>query len=107
MMCEMVQDCPPAHQMLRTAETIQARGLQLAECEGESVGGVEGNPFYGAPGQAGVDRPRPGPGPGSLQLQLLGGLEEGGDGGAADVGLPAQVGGDGGGERHGHWKYLG
>ena len=46
MMSQMVQDCPPAHQMLRTAQTIQARGLQLAEGEGESVGGVEGNPFH-------------------------------------------------------------
>ena len=32
-----VQDCPPAHQVLRTAQTVQAGGLQLAECEGESL----------------------------------------------------------------------
>ena len=95
---EVVQQCPPAHQVLQTVKTIQASSLHLTECEGESVGGVQGQPgpFSRAPGQAGVDRPGPGPGPGSLQLQLLSRVEEGGHGGAADVRLAAEVGGDGG-----------
>ena len=99
MKSEMVQNCPPAHQMFRTAQTIHPGALQLAECEGQSVRGVQGQagPLHRAPGQAGVDRPGPGPGPGALQLQLLRrGVEEGGHGGAADVRLAAEVGGDGG-----------
>ena len=37
-----VQEVPPAHQVFRTAHTIKPGGLQLAEGEGEGVGGAEG-----------------------------------------------------------------
>ena len=52
---DAVQDCedrPPAHQVLGAAQAVQTGGLQLAQCQGESVGGAEreAGSLHGAPG---------------------------------------------------------